>query len=84
MGAKMCCEGKKLYDLGVDKELFLAMLAQEPDLSKFQYWDQSTVKQMKKLCKSKVYGGHVFQPVGEAPGTKRNRQNVLQDQVNLF
>lgn len=84
MGAKNCCEGKKLYDLGVDKEMFLKMLGEEPDLSKFQFWDQKTVKELKKLWKSKVYGGHVFQPVGEAPGTARKRQNVLQDQINLF
>jgi hypothetical protein len=84
MGAKMCCENKKLYDLGVDKEMFLQMLSEEPDLSKYQFWDQKTVKELKKLWKSKVFGGHVFQPVGEAPGTSRTRQNVLQDQINLF
>lgn len=60
------------------------MLAQEPDLTKFQFWDQNSAKKVKKMWKSRVYGGHVFQPVGEAPGTKRTRQNVLQDQVNLF
>ena len=73
MGNVGCCEGKKLYDLGVDKELFLQMLAHEPDMSKYQYWDQNSVKKLKKMWKSRVYGGHVFQPVGEAPGTRRTR-----------
>lgn len=60
MGAKCCCESKKLYDLGIDKEMYLKMLSEEPDLSKYQYWDQNTVKVLKSLWKSKVFGGHVF------------------------
>lgn len=80
MGNKCCCDDKMDFsDLEIDKQLFLQMLYQEPDLSKFQYFDQSTVKQLKKMWKSKVFGGHVMKAVGCSPGMPRTRQNVLRD-----
>lgn len=49
MGNKhCCCEQNALYDLGVDKELFLQMIAKEVDLAKFSYLDKRTSDTLKR------------------------------------
>lgn len=75
-----CCDDRKYNDLGIDKATFLQMLQKEPDMSKYGHVDQNTTETIKKLWKSKVYGGHVMNPVGEGgAGSARTRENVIRE-----